>query len=148
MATEDFTFPGAQGTALAGRLDLPQGTPIATALFAHCFTCTKDSHAARRISEALTGAGIAVLRFDFTGLGQSDGDFGATTFGSNVADIVAAAEALAARNMAPGLLIGHSLGGAAVLKAKAQIPSAKAVVTLAAPFAPNHLTRNFACRLE
>ena len=148
MATEDFTFPGAQGTALAGRLDLPQGTPIATALFAHCFTCTKDSHAARRISEALTGAGIAVLRFDFTGLGQSDGDFGATTFGSNVADIVAAAEALAARNMAPGLLIGHSLGGAAVLKAKAQIPSAKAVVTLAAPFAPNHVTRNFACRLE
>ena len=73
MATEDFTFPGAHGTELAGRLDLPEGTPIATALFAHCFTCTKDSHAARRISEELTGAGFAVLRFDFTGLGSSDG---------------------------------------------------------------------------
>ncbi len=148
MATEDFTFAGANGTELAGRLDLPRGTPIATALFAHCFTCTKDSHAARRISERLTEAGIAVLRFDFTGLGNSAGDFGATTFGSNVADIVAAADALAARGMAPRLLIGHSLGGAAVLKAKAKIASAKAVVTLAAPFAPNHVTRNFACRLE
>ena len=148
MATEDFTFRGAAGTELAGRLDLPRGTPIATALFAHCFTCTKDSHAAKRISERLTGAGLAVLRFDFTGLGDSDGDFGATTFGSNVADIAAAAEALAARDMAPGLLIGHSLGGAAVLKARAKIPSVKAVATLAAPFAPNHVTRNFACRLE
>lgn len=148
MATEDFTFPGATGTELAGRLDLPRGTPVATALFAHCFTCTKDSHAARRISERLTEAGIAVLRFDFTGLGQSAGDFGTTTFGSNVADIVAAAEALAARDMAPRLLIGHSLGGAAVLKAKAKIDSAKAVVTLGAPFAPNHVTRNFTCRLE
>ena len=148
MATEDFTFRGAAGTELAGRLDLPRGTPIATALFAHCFTCTKDSHAAKRISERLTAAGLAVLRFDFTGLGDSDGDFGATTFGSNVADIAAAAEALAARDMAPGLLIGHSLGGAAVLKARAKIPSVKAVATLAAPFAPNHVTRNFACRLE
>ncbi len=148
MATETFTFPGADGTELAGRLDLPAGKPQATALFAHCFTCTKDSHAARRISERLTGAGIAVLRFDFTGLGESDGDFGATTFGSNVADIVAAATALAARDMTPALLIGHSLGGAAVLKARARIDSAKAVVTLGAPFAPNHVTRNFACRLE
>lgn len=148
MATETFTFPGATGTALAGRLDLPEGAPLATALFAHCFTCTKDSHAARRISERLTRAGLAVLRFDFTGLGDSEGDFGRTTFGSNVGDIVAAAEALGARGMAPALLIGHSLGGAAVLKARRQIASAKAVVTLAAPFAPNHVTRNFACRLE
>lgn len=148
MATEDFTFPGANGTDLAGRLDLPRGTPVATALFAHCFTCTKDSHAARRISQRLTEAGIAVLRFDFTGLGHSEGDFAETTFGSNVADIVAAAEALTASGRAPALLIGHSLGGSAVLKAKAQIPSAKAVVTIGSPFAPNHVTHNFACRLE
>ena len=148
MATEDFTFLGATGEELAGRLDLPAGAPIATALFAHCFTCTKDSHAARRISERLTAAGLAVLRFDFTGLGHSEGDFAETTFGSNVADIAAAAGALGARGLAPALLIGHSLGGAAVLKAKAEIPSAKAVVTLGAPFAPNHVTRNFACRLE
>ena len=148
MASETFTFRGAHGAELAGRLDLPEGPPRATALFAHCFTCTKDSHAARRISDRLTRAGIAVLRFDFTGLGDSAGDFGATTFGSNVADIVAAAEALGARGMAPGLLIGHSLGGAAVLKARAGIKGVKAVVTLGAPFAPNHVTRNFACRLE
>jgi uncharacterized OsmC-like protein/pimeloyl-ACP methyl ester carboxylesterase len=148
MASQTFTFPGANGDALAGRLDLPEGAPVATALFAHCFTCTKDSHAARRISERLTRAGIAVLRFDFTGIGHSEGDFGATTFGSNAADIVAAAAALADRDMAPALLIGHSLGGAAVLRAKGQIDSVKAVATLAAPFAPNHVTRNFACRLE
>jgi len=148
MASETFTFPGANGAALAGRLDLPAGPPLATALFAHCFTCTKDSHAARRISDRLTAAGIAVLRFDFTGLGQSEGDFGETTFGSNAADIVAAASALKARAMAPALLIGHSLGGAAVLRAKGRIDSARAVVTLGSPFAPNHVTHNFACRLE
>jgi len=148
MATEEITFPGANGADLAGRLDRPVGTPRATALFAHCFTCTKNSHAARRISRRLTRAGLAVLRFDFTGLGHSEGDFAETTFGSNVADIIAAAEALSARDMAPALLVGHSLGGTAVLKARAGIPSVKAVVTIGAPFSPNHVTRNFACRLE
>ncbi|PIE08481.1 MAG: osmotically inducible protein C [Rhodobacterales bacterium] len=148
MATETFTFPGTDGSALAGRLDLPEGKPLATALFAHCFTCTKDSHAARRISGRLTRAGIAVLRFDFTGLGHSGGDFAETGFASNVGDIIAAARALEARGMAPALLIGHSLGGTAMLRARAGIASARAVVTLGAPFAPDHVSRNFACRVE
>lgn len=147
MKTEAFTFTGHDGSELAGRLDLPEGTPRATALFAHCFTCTKNILPARRIAQRLAEAGIAVLRFDFTGLGDSEGDFAETTFGSNVKDLALAAEALAARGLAPSLMIGHSLGGTAVLKAAAQIDDVKAVVTLGAPFAPDHVKRNFACRL-
>ncbi|MHC0053138.1 bifunctional alpha/beta hydrolase/OsmC family protein [Actibacterium sp. D379-3] len=144
MPMEKITFTGHSGAPLAARLDLPEGPHLATALFAHCFTCGKDIHAARRIAGRLAAMGIAVLRFDFTGLGHSGGEFENTSFTTNVGDLVAAAGYLAARGMAPGLLIGHSLGGAAVLKAAGGIDSARAVVTLGAPFDPAHVTRNFA----
>jgi uncharacterized OsmC-like protein/alpha-beta hydrolase superfamily lysophospholipase len=144
MPTERITFAGHDGTELAARLDLPEGPHLATALFAHCFTCSKDIPAARRIAARLAGMGIAVLRFDFTGLGHSGGEFANTTFTSNVGDLTAAACYLEGRGMAPALLIGHSLGGAAVLKARATIASTRAVVTLGAPFDPGHVTHNFA----
>lgn len=143
MPTERITFPGHGGDTLAARLDLPEGPHLATALFAHCFTCGKDIPAARRIAGRLAAMGIAVLRFDFTGLGHSEGEFGNTTFRSNVADLKAAADYLDGRGMAPSLLIGHSLGGAAILRAAPEIASARAVVTLAAPFDPGHVTQNF-----
>ncbi|TNJ40912.1 bifunctional alpha/beta hydrolase/OsmC family protein [Phaeobacter sp. B1627] len=143
MPTERITFPGHAGHDLAARLDLPTGPTLATALFAHCFTCSKDIPAARRIAARLASMGIAVLRFDFTGLGHSGGEFGNTSFSSNVEDLIAAAQYLAARGMAPDLLIGHSLGGAAVLRARAGIPSARAVVTLGAPFDPSHVAHHF-----
>jgi len=139
---EQITFEGHGGHRLAARLDRPEGDVRAAALFAHCFTCGKDIHAARRIAQRLTGLGFAVLRFDFTGLGHSEGEFENTTFTSNVADIVAAVRAMADMDLAPSLLIGHSLGGAAVLKAAPQIESALAVVTLGAPFDPGHVTRH------
>ncbi|MDD9715317.1 bifunctional alpha/beta hydrolase/OsmC family protein [Dinoroseobacter sp. PD6] len=148
MPTEKLTFTGHSGDTLAARLDLPEGPHLATALFAHCFTCSKDIPAARRIAQRLAAMGIAVLRFDFTGLGHSAGEFRNTTFSSNVADLRLAAEALAARGMAPSLLIGHSLGGAAVLKAVRSIPGVKAVATIGAPFDPGHVTHNFAEALE
>ena len=143
MPTERITFAGHDGSQLAARLDLPDGPVLATALFAHCFTCSKDIPAARRISARLAAMGIAVLRFDFTGLGHSGGEFGNTTFTSNVEDLIAAAQYLAQRDMAPALLIGHSLGGAAVLRARAGIPSVKAVVTLGAPADPGHVAHHF-----
>ena len=144
MPTEKLTFTGHGGHTLAARLDLPQGPHLATALFAHCFTCSKDLTAARRIAGRLAAMGIAVLRFDFTGLGHSEGEFENTSFTSNVTDLVAAAAALSDRGMAPSLIIGHSLGGAAVLKATPQIPTVKAAVTIGAPFDPGHVTHNFA----
>jgi len=147
MPTERFTFEGHDGSALAARLDLPDGPVLATVLFAHCFTCGKDIPAARRIAARLAGMGIAVLRFDFTGLGHSEGEFANTTFSSNVQDLIRASQALAARGMAPDILIGHSLGGAAVLKARAEIASVRAVVTLGAPFEPDHVTHNFEASL-
>ncbi len=143
MPTEKFTFRGHAGHELAARLDLPEGPHLATALFAHCFTCSKDIPAARRISARLAGLGIAVLRFDFTGLGHSKGEFENTSFRSNIQDLILAAEALGAKGMAPNLLIGHSLGGAAVLGAARQIDSVRAVVTIGAPFDPEHVTHNF-----
>ncbi len=143
MPTERITFAGHDGGRLAARLDLPEGPVLATALFAHCFTCSKDIPAARRISARLAAMGIAVLRFDFTGLGHSEGEFANTTFTSNVEDLIAAAHYLAGRDMAPALLIGHSLGGAAVLRARAGIPSIKAVVTLGAPADPGHVSHHF-----
>ncbi|QYX56743.1 bifunctional alpha/beta hydrolase/OsmC family protein [Roseovarius sp. SCSIO 43702] len=143
MPTERFTFTGHDGHDLSARLDLPDGPHLATALFAHCFTCSKDIPAARRISARLAGAGIAVLRFDFTGLGHSGGEFENTTFTSNIHDLRRAAEALTDRGMAPGLLIGHSLGGAAALATARSIDSVRAVVTIGAPFDPDHVTRNF-----
>jgi uncharacterized OsmC-like protein/alpha/beta superfamily hydrolase len=147
MPTERFQFEGAGGDKLAAALDLPDGTPRAYALFAHCFSCGKDSHASRRIAMALAAQGIAVLRFDFTGLGSSEGDFANTTFSSNVADLVRAAAHLRETRAAPTLLIGHSLGGAAVLAAAAEIPEAKAVVTIAAPSDPSHIIGQFKDRI-
>lgn len=148
MATERLTFEGHDGNSLAARLDLPDRPILATALFAHCFTCSKDIPAARRIAGRLAAMGIAVLRFDFTGLGHSEGEFSNTTFTSNVEDLVRAAAHLAARDMAPSLMVGHSLGGAAVLKAAAEIASVKGVVTLGAPFDPAHVTHNFTDALD
>ncbi|MFI9550654.1 bifunctional alpha/beta hydrolase/OsmC family protein [Nonomuraea endophytica] len=132
-------FPGSGGEPLAGRLELPAGPVAATALFAHCFTCGKDSVAASRISRELAARGVAVLRFDFTGLGQSGGDFANTTFTSNVGDLVCAAGHLRETIGAPSILIGHSLGGAAVLAAAELIPEAKAVVTIGAPADTTHV---------
>lgn len=134
-------FPGALGAELAARLEMPAAHPVAFALFAHCFTCSKDTLAASRIASALTAHGIAVLRFDFTGLGGSGGDFANTNFSSNVADLVAAAAWLRQAHRAPALLIGHSLGGAAILAAAGEIPEAVAVATIAAPHDPAHVRR-------
>jgi uncharacterized OsmC-like protein/alpha-beta hydrolase superfamily lysophospholipase len=140
MPAERFDFPNAGGERLAALLDMPAGEPRAFALFAHCFTCGKDIRAAKRIAEGLTARGIAVLRFDFTGLGASEGEFANTNFSSNVADLVAAANHLRQTHQAPAILIGHSLGGAAVLAAAAEVPEARAVVTIAAPADPSHVT--------
>src|SRR3954447_24490472 len=148
MPTERFQFTGEGGHQLAAALDLPDGAITAYALFAHCFTCGKDVLAAKRIAAALAAKGIAVLRFDFTGLGSSEGDFANTTFSSNVADLVLAADHLRETREAPAILIGHSLGGAAVLAAAGQIPETKAVVTIAAPSDPAHVTGLFADRID
>ncbi len=143
MPTERFQFMGEGGHQLAATLDLPDRAPIAYALFAHCFTCGKDVLAAKRIAVALAAKGIAVLRFDFTGLGSSEGDFANSTFSSNVADLVHAADHLRDMRKAPAILIGHSLGGAAILAAAERIPEAVAVVTIAAPSDPNHVAGLF-----
>ncbi|SEN02798.1 putative redox protein [Pseudorhodobacter antarcticus] len=140
---EAFEFTGKDGQTLRGRLERPQGDLRGAALFAHCFTCGKDIFAARRISRRLAAQGIAVLRFDFTGLGHSDGEFANSGFIGNVDDLVAASVAMAQAGLAPGLLVGHSLGGAAVIAAAEQIPSAKAVAVIGAPADPAHITRHF-----
>lgn len=137
-------FAGIGGELLAARLELPSGKPRAYALFAHCFTCGKDIVAARRIAEGLTNHGFAVLRFDFTGLGASEGDFANTNFSSNVGDLLQAAMYLRDHHEAPSLLIGHSLGGSAVLAAAGQIPEIKAVATIGAPSDPRHVAHLFA----
>lgn len=143
MRSERFSFPNAKGEKLAATLDLPLGKPTAFALFAHCFTCGKDNLAAKRISERLAMCGIGVLRFDFTGLGMSEGKFADTHFSSNVDDLVAAADHLRKTHGVPAILIGHSLGGAAALAAAHRIPDARAVVTIAAPCDPAHVTGLF-----
>jgi putative redox protein len=143
MRAERLDFPNGRGQRLAGLLDLPAGPVRSYALFASCFTCGKDVHAAVRIAEGLAERGIAVLRFDFTGLGDSEGDFADTTFSTNVADLVAAADHLRRTRAAPALLIGHSLGGAAMLAAAAKMPEARAVVTIAAPSEPKHIIEQF-----
>jgi putative redox protein len=148
MPSEKLEFTGHGGDALAARFDRPDGPVKAVALFAHCFTCSKDIPAARRIAARLAGLGIAVLRFDFTGLGHSQGEFANTHFSSNVGDLVAAARHLEGLGKAPALLIGHSLGGAAVLAAAADIPSAKAVVTIGAPADPSHVIHNFGAKID
>jgi len=143
MPAERFDFINKRGERLSAVLDRPAGAPRATALFAHCFTCGKDNKAARRIAETMNASGIGVLRFDFTGLGSSEGEFANTTFSSNVEDLVAAAAHMRERGYAPALLIGHSLGGAAILAAASEIPEAKVVVTIAAPSDPAHVTHLF-----
>lgn len=148
MPTERFQFTGEGGHQLAAALELPDGEPAAYALFAHCFTCGKDTLAAKRISVALAAKGIAVLRFDFTGLGSSEGEFANSTFSSNIADLVRAADHLRNAHKAPSILIGHSLGGAAILAAAGKIPEAKAVVTIAAPSDPAHVTGLFSEHLD
>jgi uncharacterized OsmC-like protein/pimeloyl-ACP methyl ester carboxylesterase len=148
MRTERFQFLSSEGHQLAAALDSPEREPLAYALFAHCFTCGKDVLAARRIALELAAKGIAVLRFDFTGLGSSEGDFANSTFSSNIADLVRAADHLRETRKAPAILIGHSLGGAAVLAAAGQIPDAKAVVTIAAPSDPAHVTGLFKDSIE
>ena len=148
MRAERLEFPGADGHKLAARLDAPDGAVKSYALFAHCFTCGKDVFAASRIAQGLTEHGIAVLRFDFTGLGASEGEFANTNFSSNLDDLVAAADYLRANHGAPSLLIGHSLGGAAVLGAAERMPEVKAVVTVAAPSEPSHVTGLFQQHLD
>jgi putative redox protein len=143
MRSEKFTFPGSDGQELAARLDLPDAAPKAYALFAHCFTCTKDIFAAQRIAQGLAAKGLAVLRFDFTGLGHSAGEFANTNFSSNVADLLAAADHLRRERQAPKLLVGHSLGGAAVLAAAGEVPECQAVATIGAPAEPSHVAHHF-----
>ena len=142
MQFKKIEFKNKDGHTLSARLDLPvDGKPMAYALFAHCFTCSKNIKAIAHISRALTREGLAVLRFDFTGLGDSEGDFSDTNFSSNVDDLIVAADFLKSNYRAPEILIGHSFGGAAVVQAAGRIPSSKAVVTIAAPSNPQHLTR-------
>ncbi len=144
MPTEKITFRGASGEALAARLDGPATPPRAYVLFAHCFTCTKDIFAASRIARTLNEAGFAVFRFDFTGLGHSEGEFANTNFSSNVQDLIAAADYLRSARSAPAVLIGHSLGGAAVLAAAPHIADVRAVATIGAPADPEHVSHLFA----
>jgi len=143
MPQHKFTIPSRRGEPLSALVDLPvDGAPTAFALLAHCFTCTKDYTGLYHLSRALAAEGIGVLRFDFAGLGESGGAFADTSLLSNVEDLVAAADFLGERFEAPKLLIGHSLGGQAVLMAAPAIPSAAAVVTLAAPADPRQVLRH------
>ena len=144
MPTRSLTFTGGAGTPLSGRIELPEGQPRAWAVFAHCLTCGKNNLAAVRVARALAAQGIGVLRFDFAGVGESEGDFAATSFATNVDDLIAAAASMAASGMAPSLLIGHSFGGAAVLAAAGRLPEVKAVATIAAPFDVAHVLHQFA----
>lgn len=139
MPSTAIRFPAAQGHELAARLELPVGEPRAYALFAHCFTCSKDSKAAVYIAQALAARGIAVLRFDFTGLGTSAGEFAASNFSSNIGDLLAATAYLRRHYAAPQLLVGHSLGGSAMLAAARDIPEARALATIGAPYEARHV---------
>ena len=146
--TEELTFDNGRGDRLAARLEQVKGDRRGVALFAPCFTCGKDYIAAVRIARRLAGHGIATLRLDFTGLGDSEGDFGKAGFSDHVEDLVAAASFLESRGDGPALLVGHSLGGAAVIAAGPRIGSAKAVVTIGAPFDVEHVLEHFGPALE
>jgi len=141
-------FPGTDGLQVAGLLETPDSNPHSFALFAHCFTCSKDVVSASRIARALVARGYAVLRFDFTGLGSSDGDFANSNFSSNINDLISAADYLRQNYRAPSLLIGHSLGGAAVLAAAHGIEEVKGVVTIGAPADPQHVLKQFDCHID
>ncbi len=148
FTTQRLDFDGSHGAKLAARLDMPVTPVRAYAIFAHCFTCSKDLHASRAISSCLARAGIAVLRFDFTGLGSSGGDFASTNFSSNIEDLVIAADHLRKNFAAPSILIGHSLGGAAVIAAASQIDEVRAVATIGAPADAEHVAHNFAADID
>ncbi|MGB5719585.1 MAG: bifunctional alpha/beta hydrolase/OsmC family protein [Woeseiaceae bacterium] len=143
MPSQKVVFENQTGHVLSGILDLPAEPPLAYALFAHCFTCSKNLKAAANIASALNDSGIAVLRFDFTGLGQSQGEFADTNFSSNVADLIAAVDYMAREFQAPSILVGHSLGGTAVLQAAASVDSAVAVATIGSPSEPVHVAAMF-----
>jgi len=143
MQNHKVTFENRAGQTLSGILDLPASEPIGYALFAHCFTCSKNLKAASNIARALNAADIAVLRFDFTGLGQSEGEFADTNFSSNVDDLLAAVDFLGREFAAPAILVGHSLGGTAVLQAAARVDSAVAVATIGSPSDPGHVAHMF-----
>jgi putative redox protein len=146
--SEKITFAGSQDATLAARMERPPGQPKATIIFAHCFTCSKDVYAASRIARELAGRGFQVLRFDFTGLGASEGEFANTNFSSNVQDLLAAADYLRSQGHAPEILIGHSLGGAAVLAAAGNIPEVRAVATIGAPADAAHVVHNFSAHVD
>jgi uncharacterized OsmC-like protein/alpha/beta superfamily hydrolase len=148
VKSERVEFAGSLGNTLAARLDVPSVRPRAYALFAHCFTCSKDIFAASRIAAALAEHGVATLRFDFTGLGASEGEFANTNFSSNVQDLIAAADWLRETYAAPALLVGHSLGGAAVLAAAGHVPEARLVATIGAPADAEHVVQNFSAHLD
>ncbi len=148
MAEETITFVGAAGHRLTGRLHRPDGPVAGSVLFAHCFTCSKDLHTTTRLARALSAAGYAVLRFDFTGLGESGGTMEHTTVGTNVGDVRRAAVAMIERGLAPSVLIGHSLGGAAVILAAKSIKTITAVAVLAAPSDVRHVTHLFADHVD
>ncbi|HER39828.1 MAG TPA: alpha/beta fold hydrolase, partial [Salinimicrobium catena] len=134
-------FKNKEGNELSGYLELPLNKePHSFVLFAHCFTCNKNFFAVKNVARSLSEKGYGVLRFDFTGLGESEGDFSETTFSGNVEDLLSAAEFLEKEHSAPSLLVGHSLGGAAVILAAKQLPSVKAVATIGAPSSPEHVT--------
>ncbi|MFK7964693.1 MAG: alpha/beta fold hydrolase [Burkholderiaceae bacterium] len=142
-APQKVEFTNKQGEKLAARLDMPDVTPRGFALFAHCFTCSRDTKGAAYIAKALSEQGFGMLRFDFTGLGGSGGDFGNTSFSSNIEDLLCAADWLRDNHQAPTLMIGHSLGGAATLAAAPQVPECVAVATIGAPFDPEHVRHQF-----
>ncbi|TVR17373.1 MAG: alpha/beta hydrolase [Balneolaceae bacterium] len=148
MKSEKVEFKGALGEKLSGRIDMPEGEIVSCALFAHCFTCSKNLRAVGNITKVLASKGIETLRFDFTGLGESEGDFADTNFSSNIDDLVAAAKFMNERRGGPAILIGHSLGGAAVLQAAHKLDSVKAVVTIGAPSEPKHVEKHFESKKE
>jgi putative redox protein len=146
--SEKFMFKNEEGIKLSAVLELPDNTPVAYAIFAHCFGCSKDMIATTRIARSLTKSGIAVLRFDFTGLGSSSGDFADTTFSSNVKDLMSAAAYLREKYAAPQLIIGHSLGGAAAIMTASLVPEIKAVATIGAPSNPGHVSHIFSSKMD
>ncbi len=149
MNTTSIQFTGALGDKLSGRIDHSEQDSVrAYALFAHCFTCSKNLKVVGHITSSLAKMGITTLRFDFTGLGESDGEFANTNFSSNVDDLIAAANYMEGELNAPSLLIGHSLGGAAVIHAASQLSAVKAVATIGAPADPKHVKENFSMHLD